>query len=294
MVDEAMSNAARVHAVEQGKAASDHAVIAFGGAAPLHVGRFAEKLGTDTVIVPTEAGVGSAIGFLRAPVAYEVVRSRNMRLRDFEPRVANAIFEEMHCEAFAVVRSGAPDARIVQVRGAYMRYAGQGHEIFVPFPVRALGAEDREVVQRAFDEEYSRLYRRVIPEAEVEVLTWALTISTIAGRPEPVGEVEPRPAPAPADRLRMPDLESGEEQTCRSSGARISNPGPPSRDPPSSPRTRPRPTSPGASASASPRTIISSSNADGEKTKIDRRPYPSRDESRRRRHGVSSTHGYTI
>ena len=212
MVDEAMSNAARVHAVEQGKAASDHAVIAFGGAAPLHVGRFAEKLGTDTVIVPTEAGVGSAIGFLRAPVAYEVVRSRNMRLRDFEPRVANAIFEEMHCEAFAVVRSGAPDARIVQVRGAYMRYAGQGHEIFVPFPVRALGAEDREVVQRAFDEEYSRLYHRVIPEAEVEVLTWALTISTIAGRPEPVGEVEPRPAPAPADRLRMPDLESGEEQ----------------------------------------------------------------------------------
>ena len=211
MVDEAMSNAARVHAVEQGKAASDHAVIAFGGAAPLHVGRFAEKLGTDTVIVPTEAGVGSAIGFLRAPVAYEVVRSRNMRLLDFEPRVANAIFEEMHREAFAVVRSGAPDARVVQVRGAYMRYVGQGHEIFVPFPVRALGAEDREVVQRAFDEEYSRLYRRVIPEAEVEVLTWALTISTIAGRPEPVGEAEPRPAPAPADRLRMPDLESGEE-----------------------------------------------------------------------------------
>ncbi len=211
MVDEAMSNAARVHAVEQGKAASDHAVIAFGGAAPLHVGRFAEKLGTDTVIVPTEAGVGSAIGFLRAPVAYEVVRSRNMRLLDFEPRVANAIFEEMHREAFAVVRSGVPDARVVQVRGAYMRYVGQGHEIFVPFPVRALGAEDREVVQRAFDEEYSRLYRRVIPEAEVEVLTWALTISTIAERPEPVGEAEPRPAPAPADRLRMPDLESGEE-----------------------------------------------------------------------------------
>ena len=211
MVDEAMSNAARVHAVEQGKTVSEHAVIAFGGAAPLHVGRFAEKLGTDTVVVPTEAGVGSAIGFLRAPVAYEVVRSRNMRLRDFDPGAANAIFEEMHGEAFAVVRSGAPEARTEEARGAYMRYVGQGHEIFVPFPVRALGAEDRAVVQRAFDEEYARLYRRVIPEAEVEVLTWALTISTIAGRPEPVGEVEPRPAPAPADRLRMPDLESGEE-----------------------------------------------------------------------------------
>ena len=211
MVDETMSNAARVHAVEQGKVASEHAVIAFGGAAPLHAGRFAEKLGTDTIIVPTEAGVGSAIGFLRAPVAYEVVRSRTMRLRDFDPGAANAIIEEMHAEALAVVRSGAPDARLVQTRGAFMRYVGQGHEIFVAFPGRALGPGDHEVVQRAFDQEYSRLYRRVIPEAEVEVLTWALTITTVAEQPEPVGEVEPRPAPAPLDYLPVPDLETGEE-----------------------------------------------------------------------------------
>ena len=211
MVDETMSNAARVHAVEQGKVASEHAVIAFGGAAPLHAGRFAEKLGADTIIVPTEAGVGSAIGFLRAPVAYEVVRSRTMRLRDFDSDAANAIIEEMHAEALAVVRSGAPDARLVQTRGAFMRYVGQGHEIFVAFPGHALGPGDHEVVQRAFDQEYSRLYRRVIPEAEVEVLTWALTITTVAEQPEPVGEVEPRPAPAPLDYLPVPDLETGEE-----------------------------------------------------------------------------------
>ena len=212
MVDETMSNAARVHAVEQGKAAAEHAVVAFGGAAPLHVGRLAEKLGVGTIVVPTEAGVGSAVGFLRAPVAYEVVRSRNMRLRDFDPGAANGIIEEMYAEALEVVRSGAPHARLKQTRGAFMRYVGQGHEIFVPFPVRALGAEDREVVQQAFDEEYSRLYRRVIPEAEVEVLTWALTVSTAAERPGRVGEAALRPAPAPADRLRMPDLESGEAQ----------------------------------------------------------------------------------
>ena len=212
MVDETMSNAARVHAVEQGKSAAEHTVVAFGGAAPLHVGRFAEKLGVGTIVVPTEAGVGSAVGFLRAPVAYEVVRSRNMRLRDFDPGAANAIIEEMHAEALEVVRSGAPHARLEQIRGTFMRYVGQGHEIFVPLPVRTLGAEDREVLQRAFDEEYSRLYRRVIPEAEVEVLTWALTVSTTAERPGRVGMATPRPAPAPADHLRVPDLESGEEQ----------------------------------------------------------------------------------
>ena len=211
MVDETMSNAARVHAVEQGKAAADHAVVAFGGAAPLHAGRLADKLGVDTIVVPTDAGVGSAVGFLRAPVAYEVVRSRNMRLRDFDPDIANAIIEEMHAEALAVVRSGAPDARLEEVRGAYMRYVGQGHEIFVVFPVRALGPDDTRVVQQAFDAEYARLYRRVIPEAEVEVLTWALTLSTVADRPVPVEDVAPRPAPAPLDHLPVPDLETGEE-----------------------------------------------------------------------------------
>ena len=212
MVDETMSNAARVHAVEQGKVAAEHALIAFGGAAPLHAGRLADKLGVDTIVVPTEAGVGSAVGFLRAPVAYEVVRSRNMRLRDFDADVANAIIEEMHAEALAVVRSGAPDARLEETRGAYMRYVGQGHEIFVAFPSRALGPGDARVVQRAFDEEYSRLYRRVIPEAEVEVLTWALTVSTESERPEPLGRAEARPAPAPVDHLPVPDLETGEEQ----------------------------------------------------------------------------------
>ena len=211
MVDETMSNAARVHAVEQGKVVADHAVIAFGGAAPLHAGRLADKLGVDTIVVPTEAGVGSAVGFLRAPVAYEVVRSRNMRLRDFDPEAANAIIEEMHAEALGVVRSGAPDARLDEVRGAYMRYVGQGHEIFVAFPVRALGPDDRMVVQQAFDAEYARLYRRTIPEAEVEVLTWALTLSTVADRPVPVEDVAPRPAPAPLDHLPVPDLETGEE-----------------------------------------------------------------------------------
>ena len=211
MVDETMANAARVHAVELGKVAAEHAVIAFGGAAPLHVGRFAEKLGTDTIIVPTEAGVGSAIGFLRAPVAYEVVRSRNMRLRDFDPDTANAIIEEMHAEALDVVRSGAPEAPVEETRGAFMRYVGQGHEIFVSLPLRALVADDGDVVQRAFDKEYARLYRRVIPEAEVEVLTWALTISTVTVPPEPVGDVDVRPAPAPIDHLRVPDLETGGE-----------------------------------------------------------------------------------
>ena len=73
IVEENMANAARVHAIERGKVIGRHAMIAFGGGAPLHAGRLAEKLGIRTVVVPGGAGVGSALGFLQGPVLYEVV-----------------------------------------------------------------------------------------------------------------------------------------------------------------------------------------------------------------------------
>src|SRR5262249_28164857 len=132
IVDENMANAARVHSVERGKVIADHTLIAFGGAAPLHAARLAEKLGIARIIVPPNAGVGSAIGFLRAPIAFEVVRSCYMRLSAFEPATANAIIAEMSAEALEVVRAGSGSAPLVESRSAFMRYVGQGHEIVVP------------------------------------------------------------------------------------------------------------------------------------------------------------------
>ena len=184
MVDENMANAARVHAVEWGKEISARTMIAFGGAAPLHAARLAQKLDVGRVIVPTGAGVGSAIGMLRAAVSYEVVRSRYLRLADFEPGAVNALLAEMHEEARAVVVAGAgEDGGLEEARHAYMRYVGQGHEIVVSLPVRPLAAGDRETLAEAFDAEYARLYGRTIPGQEREVLSWTLTV--IARKPSP-------------------------------------------------------------------------------------------------------------
>src|SRR5256886_14308398 len=80
MVDENMANAARVHAIESGKDLRSRTLIAFGGAAPLHAARVAEKLGISRVLVPVNAGVGSAVRLLRGPGAYQTVRGRPMRL----------------------------------------------------------------------------------------------------------------------------------------------------------------------------------------------------------------------
>ncbi len=186
IVDENMANAARVHAIEWGKDIAARTMIAFGGAAPLHAARLAEKLGIDTVIVPPDAGVGSAIGFLMAPIAYEVVRSRYMRLDAFDAGEANATLDAMRAEAEEVVRLGAPDAALVETREAYMRYIGQGHEISVTLPEGPLDADAAQTMRAAFDKAYSALYGRTIPHLGIEILSWTLTLETRLDAPEPV------------------------------------------------------------------------------------------------------------
>ncbi len=87
VVDENMANAARVHAVENGEDLAEYTMIAFGGAAPLHAGRLCEKLGVDRLLIPPGAGVGSAIGFLRAPFSFEATRSAH----DFKLRYLTVV-----------------------------------------------------------------------------------------------------------------------------------------------------------------------------------------------------------
>jgi N-methylhydantoinase A len=187
IVGENMANAARVHAIEWGKEISARAMIAFGGAAPLHAARLAEKLDIDTVIIPAGAGVGSAIGFLRAPISYEVVRSRYMNLASFDAETANALIDEMSAEAREIVIAGAGSDGLTEVRLAYMRYHGQGHEIVVALPARPLVASDAETLHEAFETEYRRLYGRSVPGQQPEILSW--TLSVTAPKPDAIGDL---------------------------------------------------------------------------------------------------------
>ena len=211
IVDENMANAARVHAIESGKDARGRTLVAFGGAAPLHAARMADKLGLDRVLVPSNAGVGSAVGFLRAPIAYEIVRSQLQRLDAFDAAGANKLLAAMRAEAEAIVRRGEPKAPLVETRSAFMRYRGQGHEIAVPLPVRNYREEDGAELLAAFEAAYRRLYSRIIPGVEVEILSWVLLLSG----PVPAEEGEPPPAPPrytpqPARRRPVFDADSAD------------------------------------------------------------------------------------
>jgi N-methylhydantoinase A len=209
IVTENMANAARVHAIENGKETAERTLIAFGGAAPLQASRLAGKLGIDRIIVPQGAGVGSAVGFLRAPIAYEVVRTRFLPLKTFDAPAVNDLFAEMRAEAEAVVRLGAKTEALTETRTAYMRYRGQGHEISVDLPVQEYGPDDVKIFEDGFDREYSALYSRTIPNLEIEALTWTLSLATDSTLPDAAPAAGESYTPEPDGYRQMFDPDIG-------------------------------------------------------------------------------------
>jgi N-methylhydantoinase A len=210
MVDENMANAARVHAIESAKNYEGRVVIAFGGGGPVHGYRVAEKIGVKRILVPSGAGVGSAIGFLRAPVAYEVVKSLYQRFGSFDVAAVNGLLAAMSREAAGVVAQGAFGAPIEETRIAYMRYVGQGHEIAVPIPPRALTQQDVREIRALYDSEYSRFYDRPVPGSDVEILSFAVTVRTVEAHVEPAAAVADAPAPSPIRVQMVRDTATGE------------------------------------------------------------------------------------
>ncbi|WP_323039135.1 hydantoinase/oxoprolinase family protein [Gemmobacter sp.] len=187
VVDENMANAARVHAVENGKNISDNMMVAFGGAAPLHAARLCEKLGIDRCLIPPGAGVGSAIGFLKAPFGYESLASRIIGLSAFDPAAFNALIGDLKATAEGFVRQGT-DGVIVAEIVAFMRYRGQGWEIPVPLPDRPFTAADVALIRDGFLSAYARFFGRAIDGLsglEIEIVTISVKAADVRPAPEP-------------------------------------------------------------------------------------------------------------
>lgn len=204
VVDENMANAARVHAVENGKNISDNIMVAFGGAAPLHAARLCEKLGIDRCLIPPGAGVGSAIGFLKAPFGYEALASRVIRLSAFDPATVNALITDLKTTAEGFVRKGT-DGAIGREITAFMRYAGQGWEIPVTLPDRAFTAADTAHLADSFRQCYARFFGRAIDGLdglEIEIVTFSVKAQDKRPAATPVRLTEGRgTVAAPETRL---------------------------------------------------------------------------------------------
>jgi len=201
IVDENMANAARAHTVENGRDVAAFTMIAFGGGAPLHACRQCEKLGISAALIPPGAGVGSAIGFLRAPFSYEATRGAFQRLASLDVDRVNALLDELEEEARTFVTDGASPGELDLSLVASMRYSGQGWEIPVKLSKRRFVEGDADAVTEAFETAYRRLFGRTIDGLGIEITNWSVKVASPAS---PVARIaaEAGTADAPIRRKR--------------------------------------------------------------------------------------------
>jgi len=215
IVNDGMARAAKVHCMERGKDPRKFALLAYGGAGPMHGYGLARTLGIGRMILPPRAGVMSALGFLAAPASFELVRSDATLLTDALPERIYAILTSLEDEGRRLVRSaGVAGDRITIVREAAMRYAGQSFELNVPVPAGYIDEAVLEDVGRAFLDLYQRRYHRLNPGVPLEITGWRV----IAYGPRPafptLVAAHDRPAQRTPRSRRVYSVERGEMVGC--------------------------------------------------------------------------------
>jgi N-methylhydantoinase A len=175
LINETMAAAAKTHIAEKGGNPGVVTVSAFGGAGPVHAYGLARKLGAPQLIVPPNAGVGSALGFFTAPRAFDMVRSHKVALADADFVEMDAIFAELESEGARTLQRGGEVEDIRFERSVDARFVGQGSETSVPVPP---GTDlDRDAIRERFDRIYERLYGRTYPDSPLEFVNFRVRAS---------------------------------------------------------------------------------------------------------------------
>jgi N-methylhydantoinase A len=175
IVDETMAAATRMHLAEKGRDPRRYTLIAFGGAGPVHAYNLARLLKMKRLVVPLGAGVASALGFLVAPPATDMVRSYVARLERLDWDHVNALFAAMTAEGSRLLSEAGADPAAIALRPtADIRHVGQGFEIPVRLPSTRLGPADLSAIRDAFFASYRERFGRVVEDSPVEALSWRL------------------------------------------------------------------------------------------------------------------------
>ena len=179
LVNENMASAARVHAAERGLEIRRYSMVTTGGAGPVHACGVAEKLGLKHVIVPPLAGVGSAFGFMTAPISFDFTRSYVSRLDSLNLAELNAILDNLEKVGRAIVEvAGVPAEDILVQLSIDMRYVGQGYEVRVPFAKQTLTTAHIAHMQKDFEAEYKQFYGQLANGVPIEAVNWRVVIAS--------------------------------------------------------------------------------------------------------------------
>ncbi len=177
-VNNAMAQAASIHALEKAKRIEAYTLVPIGGAGPVHACHLARKLGLARIVVPSGAGVASAFGFLAAPILFSFVQGWVAPLATLEFARLAAMLERMEGEGRRMlVEAGvAPALAITRIEGA-MRYAGQGFAVEAAISHDAIARGDSAALRAGFEAAYLRLYGRIEGDVPVECVSWRVTVS---------------------------------------------------------------------------------------------------------------------
>ncbi len=177
LINETMAAAAKTHIAEKGGNPKIVTIAAFGGAGPVHTYGLAKKLEAPRIIVPPNAGVGSAMGFFTAPRAFDLLRSHKIALSAVDFEEIEKIFKDMEKEAFQILKKETSDDVISFERSLDMRFVGQGSEVNIPAPLGDFRDLKKEQIRKLFDDVYERLYGRTYPDSEVEFINFKIRAS---------------------------------------------------------------------------------------------------------------------
>jgi N-methylhydantoinase A/oxoprolinase/acetone carboxylase beta subunit len=177
LINETMAAAAKTHIAEKGGNPKIVTVAAFGGAGPVHAYGLAKKLGAPKLIVPPNAGVGSALGFFTAPRAFDLVRSHKVSLGDADFNEIEKIFKDLEAEGMKTLQKAGTGERIHVERSLDMRFVGQGSETNVPLREQDFTTVAKEEVRKRFDQAYEKLYGRTYPDSAVEFINFKVRAS---------------------------------------------------------------------------------------------------------------------
>jgi len=194
-----MSYAVKGVTTERGLDAGDFALVAYGGAGPLHAVQVAREIGIRTVIIPAAPGVFSAFGMLFSDLRYDFVRTWLARLDEAPFEGIEKVYRELEIQGRKAIASASVKPQKITVkRAADMRYVGQEHAVTVDLPFKVFEKRDREAIKRLFDAMHELRYGTSAPAERAEIVSLRTTVTGIMRKPPQAKIKRGQKAPAKA------------------------------------------------------------------------------------------------
>lgn len=177
LINETMAAAAKTHIAEKGGNPKLVTIIAFGGAGPVHAYGLAKKLGAPRLVIPPNAGVGSAMGFFTAPRAFDLVRSHKVTLNEADFNEIEALYKSLEEEGRKTILTSGGDGEVIFNRSIDVRFVGQGSETNIEIPETDFALIKKEDIRKWYDDIYEKLFGRTYPESPVELINFKVRAS---------------------------------------------------------------------------------------------------------------------